>query len=87
MYFKIYIPAGVWGLLFVVLTIIIAHAGLSLFDHWGKKKNIPHNNEVAGIIFGVMNHPGEPLGIRTILTDYDIPVYTPFHVPGFKHIF
>lgn len=55
MYFKLYIPAGVWGAVFVALVIVAGHGGLYLFDYWCKKKNVPHNNEVAGIIFSILS--------------------------------
>lgn len=58
MYFQLYVAAGVWGLILVTLLILVAHAGLYAFDYWYKKKNISssnHNNEVAGIIFGVLS--------------------------------
>ncbi len=55
MYFQLYIPAGLWGAVLIMLLVIVSHAGLYFFDHWCKKKNISHNNEVAGIIFGVIS--------------------------------
>ena len=55
MYFQLYIPAGLWCTILIALLLIMAHGGLYLFDTWCKRKNIPHNNEVAGIIFGVLS--------------------------------
>src|ERR1044071_4814351 len=55
MYFNFYIPAGIWGAGLVALLIITANGSLNLFDYWYKKKNLPHNNEIAGIIFGVLS--------------------------------
>jgi hypothetical protein len=55
MYFQLYIPAGLWGAVLVILLVIVAHIGLYFFNNWCKKKNISHNNEVAGIIFGVIS--------------------------------
>ena len=54
MHFELYIPAGVWGVFLVGLLIVAAHGGLYLFDYWFKKKNLPHDNEVTGIIFGAL---------------------------------
>jgi hypothetical protein len=55
MYFKLDIHAGVGGLLLVALLLTVSHCGLYLFDYWSKKKKIAHNNDVAGIIFGVVS--------------------------------
>jgi hypothetical protein len=43
-----------WDVILVFLSIVIAHAGLSVFNIITKKKPVRHNNEVAGIIFGVI---------------------------------
>lgn len=54
MYFKIYIPTYVWGLLLVGLLLLLAHAGLALFNRWYRRQNVEHNNEEAGIVFAVL---------------------------------
>lgn len=55
MYFKLYIPAGLWGAGLVLLLVVLSHVGLYFFDRWCKQRNISHDNEVAGIIFGVVS--------------------------------
>lgn len=52
--FKIPMPAEVWGVILVGLLILFAHAGLTIFNYWSRKRKVEHNNEVAGIIFGVV---------------------------------
>jgi hypothetical protein len=37
-----------------MLLIMASHGGLYLFEYWFKKKKLQHNNEVAGIVFGVL---------------------------------
>jgi Protein of unknown function (DUF4239) len=54
MYFRIYIPAGVLGLIMVGLLLLAAHAGLYYFNRWYRRHELEHNNEAAGIIFGVL---------------------------------
>lgn len=54
MFCTIWISVEVWDVIIIFLLIIIAHAGLSAFNIITKKKPVRHNNEVAGIIFGVI---------------------------------
>jgi len=54
MFCTISISVEAWDVIIVFLLIIIAHAGLSAFNIITKKKPVRHNNEVAGIIFGVI---------------------------------
>jgi hypothetical protein len=55
MYFKIYIPAALWGIVLVAILILVAHGGLYLFDRWYKKKVVKYDNEVTGIILGTLS--------------------------------
>ncbi|MBE7174021.1 MAG: DUF4239 domain-containing protein [Williamsia sp.] len=55
MYFKLYISAGIWGVVLISILIIVAHAGLFVFDKWWISKRPNYNNEVAGIVFGVLS--------------------------------
>lgn len=54
MHFNIYIAAGMLGLILVGVLLLLAHAGLYLFERWYQNKNWPYDNEAAGIIFGVL---------------------------------
>jgi hypothetical protein len=54
MHFRIYIPAGVLGLIMVGLLLLAAHVGLYYFNRWYQRQESEHNNEAAGIIFGVL---------------------------------
>jgi hypothetical protein len=54
MYFRIYIPAGILGLILVGLLLLVAHAGYYLFARWYKRQDIEPNNEAGGIIFGAL---------------------------------
>lgn len=55
MYFKLYISAGVWGIMMITILILVAHAGLFVFDKWYKNRHGQRSNEVPGIIFSVLS--------------------------------
>ena len=55
MLLKLYIPAGLLGILWVAILTAMAHLGLYGFDYWRKKRNLALDNEVAGIIFSVLS--------------------------------
>src|SRR4051794_1921181 len=55
MQLKLNIPAGVLGILLVMLLLLAGHVGLYGFDYWRKKRKLVLNNEVAGIIFSVLS--------------------------------
>ena len=54
MYFRIYIPAGILGLILVGLLLLACHSGHYFFDRWYKRQDIEPNNDAGGIIFGAL---------------------------------
>lgn len=48
------IPSWAVCILFIIVMIVIAQAGLWLFNRSGLHKKLEQNNEVAGILFGVI---------------------------------
>lgn len=56
MYLQLYVPAWLWGVIMVSLIILIAHIGMSATENWIKKKRtLKYDNEIAGIVFGVLS--------------------------------
>lgn len=50
-----YVPTGIFFVLFVVFMITLSQAGRVVFTRWYKSRNLPHDNEVMGIIFGSLS--------------------------------
>jgi hypothetical protein len=49
------LPAGVWAAIFVVFSVCLTQAALSIFNLWYKRRPLPFKNEISGVIFGAIS--------------------------------
>lgn len=49
------LPAGVWAAIFVVLSVCLTQAALSIFNLWYNRRPLPFKNEISGVIFGAIS--------------------------------
>ena len=55
MYLQVYVPAWMWGLILVSMLVLLANAGMHVFDGWFTRKRYKADNEVTGIVFNVLS--------------------------------